>query len=394
MIYKVPLFLILLKPVIDLTWRCELFYIGNVLIRPQRIFALLIPILIIFISFFNLCVGGKVKVIRSLPIYFFLCIVMLTMVIHGDINTFNEGSRFFSVFIVFIFGCNIMTMENHFKIFKAIVLVTFVPTFVSYLQLLNVVPCFQRDFIYGLGYISRIAGGYQQPLGYLYYIVIAFPLLLYLYENLVVRKLFFWTWICVTLPMVVLSYHRTTIIMLFMQVVIYMVFSNKMNFKIFLIFLFAAIIIFSGQKLFYILTSGSNEISAYMLRGRAEIWRSYLMVFREFSLCKMLFGNGNSFNSVLNFSEPHSDIIRILYVYGVLGFLSILSFWIITSQMLLVKMRQEKIKIKSIYFPCLLIVASWTLLSITTEPLRYTNFGWSFALVTSLIYSNKQKVLV
>ena len=98
----------------------------------------------------------------------------------------------------------------------------------------------------------------------------------------------------------------------------------------------------------------------------------------------------------LPLDEPHSDFIRVGFTYGALGFLCYAwLLWRITRgawQMARDDLASETTRTMGIVV--LMIMGSLVFSSFIKEPLRYTNFGWPFALLSAAALARRSGVAI
>ncbi len=141
------------------------------------------------------------------------------------------------------------------------------------------------------------------------------------------------------------------------------------------------------------MTTDSGVVDDEFLRGRGFQWFLFLNSYVSSGPFHWIFGNGGSvipdldpkLTYVLSPEEPHSDFIRILHAYGIVGlvgYLTIFGLFIKRALRLLSCKNEFARDVGRIMLPVLLAVL---LLSITTEPMRYPSGVWYlFALGSTL----------
>ena len=387
-ILNFTLWLIILKPIFDLDWRWPLFYIGSIPIPFHRILAFIVPVMITTILVLRLFLNMPVKVNNNFPAIMFLISITITLFFQKNLYTIDEYFRSYSFFIIFLSMPSLIssTEEFHKKV-KMLVLISLVPTFLSYLQTFGFLPFTYYDVLPGIGIIGRVSGGYQHPTGYLNYLLVLIPLIIYLYLNNVISKRYFWFWLLFTLPMVGRSLHRATIIVILLQLGIFIFFLRRTWFKYFMIICSIFLLTISAQHIWQFINTGES-ITKGQFRGRGEsIWPNYITHFGKSDFREQIFGFGSPKLEDGSY-EPHSDWLRIIFNYGYFGFSIYLLFlfhiFLVFFSKFLKTKREYKIYTKSLIG--LILLFSIVLYSITMEPLRYSNFSWGASIVLGFVY--------
>ena len=386
-ILSFALWLIILKPIFDLDWRWPLFYVGSIAIPFHWIVAFTVPaILTVFLSL-RLISKRAIQLNNNIFAVIFLFSITITLIFQKDIYSIDEYIRTYSFFIIFLSLPSLITSEREFyRTAKLLVSIFLIPTFLSYLQTFGFLPFTYWDVLPIIGQIGRVSGGYRHPTGYLNYLVILIPLIIYLYANRIVSKKFFWFWILFTLPMVGRSLHRATIIIVFLQLAIFIFLLRRIWFKYFIIAIFAILLFFLFPYIWGLINQG-EAISGMKFRGRSEIWLEYAEHFQNSNFVQRIIGFGSP--KLPNGSyEAHSDWLRIAFNYGYFGLITYIAFlcsifWILFSKLLRVK---RKFRVQSEALIGLVLFSTIVLYSITMEPLRYSSFSWNCALVLGYAY--------
>lgn len=379
--------LIILKPIFDLDWRWPLFYLGPIAIGFHRIVAFGVPAIITVFLILRLLLNASVRINNNIFAIFFLVSMTITLFFQKNVYSVDEYVRSYNFFIIFLsVPFLIRSNQEFYKIAKLVILVSLVPTFLSYLQTFGFLPFTYYDYLPSVGKIGRISGGYHHPTGYLNYLLVLIPLSIYLYANKLISKRYFWFWILFILPMVGRSLHRATIILVLFQLAVFIFFLRRTLFKYFIIVCFFFLFMIYFQDIWRFVNIG-GAITEGQFRGRGVIWSKYVSYFQSFDFSHQVFGFGSPKLPDGSF-EPHSDWLRIMFNYGYFGlflymlFLSSI-FLLFFSKFFKVK---RKFKISSEALLGLILVSTVVLYSITMEPLRYSSFSWGCALVLGYVY--------
>jgi hypothetical protein len=393
------LMLIIAKPIFDLTWKWHLFYVGSFYVNINRIIAFLVPILLIYIVLIRSALHNKkVEITSSIPVFCILFFSFLPLIHSFNFSTINETLRIFTIFTVFVFAKNLIGNEYIFhKYLKWITIISLLPTFVGYLQYFEVVPyVFYSDFGYEYIEFPRISGGYDHHTVYLGYILICLPSVIYLYANKRISFVYLLTWMALTLPMVALSISRISIVIILLQIIGYCFFWKRKMVKWVLLIGLPIIIVTYWTDIYYVFSAGRGIEFFTSFNHRIYFWEAYLESFMRKDFLIKLVGTGDPYLPALGFPWPHSDFLKFLYVFGILGLISIILLAIdLFSRMFRKLVIEHRGRIKHIYsskyFLGITIVFTWLFFSVTTTPLNSTPFGWNFALILSYIYSEGVK---
>lgn len=379
--------LIVFKPIFDLDWRWPLFYAGSIPIPFHRIIAFIVPAIITVILLLRLLMNTSVRLNNNIFAVIFLVSVTITLFLHIDLYSLDEYLRIYSFFIIFLVTPILIGSHQEFyRIAKFMISISLVPTFLSYLQTFGFLPFTYYDYLPIIGQIGRASGGYYHPTGYLNYLLILIPLIIYLYMNKIVSKKFFWVWFLFTLPMVGRSLHRATILLVLFQLAVYIFFYKRGLFKYFITICFFILLAVYSQRIWQFINIG-GAITEAQFRGRNYIWTLYMNHFQNSDFSQHIFGLGSPMLPNERY-EPHSDWLRVLFNYGYSGFILYVSFLLSAAFVFFTKFLQIKreSRINSEALLGLILVLTIILYSITMEPLRYSSFGWICAFVLGYLY--------
>lgn len=400
-------FLLLSKPLIDLTWRWRFIEIAEQGVNVQTlvgIFAILLTGLAIILR--------RRRLVLSKYVILLLASALISVVLTPSSWGINELVRLYSG-VVFSFTAGVvLDSEKSFGRFaEYFVLMVSVPVILSFLQRAQILPFDYWDWIEGHG-VGRVSGTYQHPLGLIYFLVYAIPLAFYLLtkpSQSLCYRLFLWLFIGLSLLALVFTYHRTALVTIGLGIWLWMMLTKKYG-RAMLLVVLGGVLAFWLRGWVQLLYANIVDIiqgkvafsSGEFLRGRGMNWYLFLNSLFSSHPLYWLFGRGGSVAEgfVPNFgywssNEPHNDFIRILHAYGFIGlglYLAILFsfFW---QSLRLRRMRD--------YFLhhlgnlMVVVLTSIVLLSITTEPMRYPTGVWYlFALgsVVSVQYRRLRQV--
>ncbi|TET09975.1 MAG: hypothetical protein E3J83_01280 [Candidatus Atribacteria bacterium] len=384
--------LIIFKPIFDLDWRWPLFFIGTTPVPFHRIVAILVPIMIIILASVKTLSGNTIYINNNKYLFFFLILVTISTIINASLNSLDEYFRILSFITIFLlFPILLQDVQKFYKVAKIIFLVSIIPTLISYFQAFNLISGSYIDYLPYIGKIGRITGGYHHPTGYLNYILVLVPLAIYLYHKGVMSKIFFWPWVIFTIPMLIRSFHRATLIIIFLVLVFYILFNKKIWLKITSIIFFSILLAFSFNYIWAFINQG-DALTGFAFRGRENIWPIYIDHFQSSSFYQRIVGLGNPY-LLSGANEPHSDWLRILYNYGYLGIILYILFLVNVFIIFIRKLLKIKKKnwVESEAFLGIILVIIIILYSITMEPLRYSSFSWIYALVLGFLYAKTCK---
>lgn len=384
--------LIILKPIFDLGWRWPLFSIGTIPVPFHRIIAVLVLLMIIIFALVKILSSNTIYINNNKYLFFFFILVTISTIINFSINSLVEYLRILNFITIFLlFPTLLEDAQKFYKIAKFIFLVSVIPTFISYLQAFNLIDYTYFDYLPYIGKIGRITGGYYHPTGYLNYVIVLIPLAIYLYYKGVMRKKFFWPWIIFTIPMLLRSFHRATLIIIFLVLAFYILFNKKIWLKITSIIFFSILLAFFFNYIWAFINQG-DALTGFAFRGRENIWPIYIDHFQSSSFYQRIVGLGNPY-LLSGANEPHSDWLRILYNYGYLGIILYILFLVNIFIFFIVRLIRIKKKywVESEAFLGIILVIIIILYSITMEPLRYSSFSWIYALVLGFLYAKTCK---
>jgi O-antigen ligase len=148
------------------------------------------------------------------------------------------------------------------------------------------------------------------------------------------------------------------------------------------------------MKEFFVLSVGFGRGDwGYILRGKFGFWYDYLHTLFSSGYLSILFGKGHPVLDSRSsgylpylFNEPHSDFVRILYQYGLLGFSLFVAFFsIIIKSSIVFRKNSTTLNEKLLGDMGIIMGIALMLYAITIEPMRYPVFWWYYSAIASYI---------
>src|SRR5437879_5002185 len=161
------------QPLVDLTWSWRFFKISEQEINIQTVVGLVMLII-------NLKVGLLEKRGRVLPrtVGLFLAFTLISVSLTFTSWGVNEVIRLFTGLSFFFSAGFILCDETRFLRFAKLFLASLsVPLLFSYLEIAGVLPYQYWDWVDGVE-VGRVTGGYEHPLGLIYFLLYAIPVAL------------------------------------------------------------------------------------------------------------------------------------------------------------------------------------------------------------------------
>jgi hypothetical protein len=377
--------LLTLKPLIDLTWFWPFFQYAGQEVNLQTLIGLGA-----FLSNCILLLSRTWDARLPKRVFFFLALATLSVVASPSSLGLNELLRLLTGATFFYSAGNYLAQMKRFKRFAfLVVMVSMIPVFLGFLQLLGLVPYFYWDWANGLQ-IGRVSGGYPTPLSFIYLLIYACPLALYLSSgktHSAFTKILARSFLGASAVVLVFTYHRAGYIVIALECLIwlYLARGTKAAAALLLVLVLGAIFSFhSLSSLYGQAVSDAGDVDGEFLRGRGFQWYLFINSYVSSGPFHWIFGNGGSviadldpnLTYVLSPEEPHNDFIRILHAYGLAGLVAYLSILVLFFRKCLQHLRSANEfarDLGSVVLPMLVAVA---LLSMTTEPTRYPSGVW------------------
>ena len=389
---NLTLFIFLIRPLVDLQGKYE----ANEALNAGGWIGLVL-FFIIGIKFFH----GHIKsslFYKVISTAFIISLIYLYNLIYFEFDSTNlaETARFLVGFCPILllqdFASNRYSDEKMIFYLKGILVVTCIPIVITWLQLLGFWEFTYYDY-YAMGRIGRPSGGYYQPsaLGKIIIFDVLFCYILYIRsiismktKNIIIVALLF---------TVIVSTHRTSILLVCMAIFIQEFMLLKYHRILFgymvsiLSMAIAFVTVGYFERYFLLFSSGFafNLETGEGLRGRFGIWSTFYHYFCRIDLIKQFFGVG------YEVFEPHNDVLRTIMTTGIFGVcLHILLFSFIY---ILIK---TKIDYQYRYLLNLLYLL-FILFGITLQPTSYPNFMWlffSYCFCIMLFFQKNGKTLI
>jgi len=403
MIEKILLLIFALRPLIDLYWSSDFF--------GQINFAGIIAIFNIGISVFYTIINGKIK---KLPIVILLAIYTLSITIlsFGNFSDYDNLLRLLSSMpFILIVAPNVNEKDIE-KYISLYIVCTIIPIIITFLQVGGIVDYTYWDYIFGVK-IPRGSGGYRQPSVLTRFLIFGIIYSLYFLsrykdKNTNRKRLFIYLYLSINSIAIFLSYHRTgyllavavfvlwytieyknRLIQLIKRLIIYLILGTALFWTLYLNGIFSLSIAgFKSLLSFENVYKFSDGKFSLVLRGRGSLLDKLLYGFQINPWYHTIFGNGKNTNAIsgLSFEIADMDLIRILWNFGVIGFI----LW--TLQ--IIWFRKILIDSKSYIDPYIhrigyLIVFVYIVFGFTIEATVTPNFMYHVYLILGYIYFQK-----
>ncbi|MGC9000839.1 hypothetical protein [Caldisericum sp.] len=402
---KLIILFLIIAPLVDYSYSLK-FILGSFEISPNRIFKFL-PLIILVYSL--PLIRQKLFLWKWLFLLFGLSTLgWINGLISFPYDATDSYIRFLSSFVFVILAGKILDKQDLLTIFKFLFLITLIPIMLSYLQFSGIIPYTDFDTIGGLQ-IGRVSGGYEKQVAMVSYLIGGFSFALFQFFNVnaLSKKFIFLFYIILVFGVIILSTHRASLLV-FIIIFFYFIFKywkrNTVNFLVSCLLIafvvFAILNNFDKLKLLYA-TSLSLEIgSGSLLRGRTGFWLDYINNLFYSGVYYVFIGKGHSVLDVysgqylpLMFNEPHSDLIRILHLYGIIGlFVFLFIIFTMIKISLIFRKYANTIPDRFIGDMGIVIGISLFLYSITIEPTRYPSFWWYYSVIISYILVNFKRL--
>jgi O-antigen ligase len=391
--YTIILFLIL-APVIDFTYKLRFPLTGSLELSPNRILKAL-PLLFVALLIVHRPSRSFLWKKGIWLLYFALLSMILGFFTYPE-QAIEGFVRFASAFIFIFIAGKILLEKDIVFIGKSIMFITIIPIVISYLQFLGIVPFTDFDYIAGLS-IGRVSGGYEKQVAMMSYLIYGFSIAMFylVTTGKLFEKSCYLFYVIISLGVVALSTHRASII-IFIIILFYFLYTyaRKYMFIIPMISVFFIIKYFDFLKELFVFSAGIGRGDiGLILRGKVGFWSDYLNNFASSGILNLIFGKGHSVLDTRSatylpflFDEPHSDYVRILYQFGIVGFVlfvTVLSCLVKRSY----NFRRKAVDSNAKLIGDLGIVIGVVLVlySITIEPTRYPSYWWFYSTIASFI---------
>lgn len=399
---KLIILFLILSPIIDYTYKLKIFSIGLLEISPNRIFKIL-PLILLIYSI--LIAEHKLFLWKMFLLLVFISTFgLMRGVLFFPNDAIDVYLRFLSSFVFFALAGKMLSNQDFHKIFRFLMFFSLIPIIISYLQFAGIIPYTDFDVIGGI-MIGRVSGGYEKQVAMMSYLMysFSFAMFYYLTSYKFFHKMLFILYIAAVFSVIVLSTHRASLVV-FMLIFLYFVllyFKKRRNLILTsFLFVFAFLLIFFNLEWVNLIFGFSNiNNPESFTRGRITFWYDYINNLTSSGIFYLLFGKGHSVLDTEGdylpkmFNEPHSDYVRILYQYGLIGLITYILFILIIIHRSIIYRRKSKV-LQDKLLGDMGIIIGFSLLfySVTIEPTRYPTFWWYYSALASYILLNYKRV--
>lgn len=374
------------KPLIDLLWRFE---IG--VFTPQRIAVVLAIVLCVIYLPAAIASAGRFYAYRLFPVVAVIGGTVPATVHHLDAASLEMFVRQLSPFLILLVltDCFRRFPGAFHRISGAYLVVVLVPTVICYLQAIGLAPITYWDSLIDVGLVPRASGGYLHPSGFTSHLLVAYLFLSYYIIGRGIRMVWVLAYLALTLPALMLTLHRTSIaIALTVLAGAFFMSHRGIVRKVPVVIVVTVLALLSVRSLVYLFTSGGYTTLVGMTHGRPLIWLSYLSHFSGESRLDQFIGMGSlahirvSALLGLILDDAHSDYIRVLVCYGVLGCLLLYGFiFSLAATGVRTLLWMSSWRSRAAAGTLLLSVIVTIAFSITLETFRYSNLSWGLAFI-------------
>ncbi len=259
---------------------------------------------------------------------FFICLILLitTIALHDSTNfDLFRSIKFIANILLTYSAMKLNPQNSHKEIFLSFVHGIIVSSFLS---LPGVLPNFSeyvttKDLGFANDWLERFSGMYGDPNYYSINVIISICLLVLLWHKREIPLFFAVGLSSILVYFAIITYSKSAFIMLALPLILFL-YSNIKNKKYFLAALFlvgmiyVVVLLFAGRiSAFAMVLSRFTEGSGDITTGRSHLWSSYLSLFIQQPLV-LLFGRGLGAEFV-NGMAPHNTYIDFLYFLGLVG---------------------------------------------------------------------------
>jgi O-antigen ligase len=392
-------FFLATKPLWDLTWRWRFFRIFEQGVNIQTLMGLLVLAMNV-IAILNRAAW------RRLPrrVLIFLTCASLSLLFSPSSMGLNELVRLLAGTLFFYTAGPLLADRHRFDRFaKTFLCVMLIPIFLAFLQVAGVLPYDYFDWT-AVGEIGRASGTYPTPLSLSYFLVIGFPLAMYLADSKRQprsTRQFGWIFMVAASLAVAFEYHRTTYVIIALQFIIWLSLTRGRRAVFWFGAILALVVILSSGwlKMLYdpLVQSASVDISSgQFLRGRGFQWFLFLDSYASAGPFHWIFGLGGSViagldpdDTTIDSVEPHNDFIRVLHAYGAIGLILYLFILALLLRRIFQLLSSQDEFTRSLARTNLLILVAILIFSMMIEPLRYPAGAWYLFALGSALFCTK-----
>ncbi len=393
------------KCVFDMFWFVKLPFADFFELNVQRVIGILFPLVIlgIFIikerSFLRTLHTALGKVILLYAAFNLLAISFAP----STSRALVQFSKMIGSYILFfVFASAPLAQKDLRKLIHYFLIFLWIPLGIAFLENFGLVSF--SSIVQNTGYIfssvgevyaTRLVGLYSHPFDVVRYLVVAFPLTLWMLSteknpstslfyklNLVFLSLVMWR-----------TFYRTGWIILALQLVFWLKMGkrHKTMLAVILICLFVVLMNLSFFANFYdsllVIFSPSSENIFSGLSGRFVIWSFHLAKFAQSSTFAQLFGHGLASDNIIYYEmsdvlaparqSNHSDFIRNLSDTGVVGLgIYLLLLVLLGKELLSGVKREEDPSWRAFAHAIFLILGGFLLLSNVADPSLNPSIAW------------------
>ena len=396
------------KCIFDMFWFIKLPVADLFELNVQRIIGILFPLIILgvfvlkkrnFFKTFNTTLG---KLILLYIAFNFLAIFFAPSTSRALV-LFSKIIGSYILFFVFVVAA--FTEKDLRKLIHYFLIFLWIPLGIAFLENFGLVSF--SSFVQNTGYIfssvgevyaTRLVGLYSHPFDVVRYLVVAFPLTLWMLstEQNPSRKFFY------NINLVFLSlamwrcFYRTGWVILALQLIFWLKMRKKHKTMLAVILICVCVVLmninFFGdfyKSLLVLLHPSEPEIMS-AFSGRFVIWSFHLAKFAQSSTIERLFGHGLGCDREIYFelsdiiggdadnrSSAHNDFVRALSETGVLGLGTYLLLLILLGKSLWSRIKQtQDLSLRRFGQAVLLIFLGFLLLSNVAGPAKNPSIAW------------------
>ncbi|MCK4385032.1 MAG: O-antigen ligase family protein [candidate division Zixibacteria bacterium] len=396
------------KCIFDMFWFIKLPVAELFEINVQRVIGVLFPLVILGIffvkekNFFRTLNTTLGKIILLYTAFNVLAIFLAT----STSTALVQFSKIIGSYILFfVFGAAAFTERDLRKLIHYFLIFLWIPLGIAFLENFGLVPFTSFTptgaWIPSLPekvYAYRLVGLYSHPFDVVRYLVVAFPLTLWMLstERNPGRKLFY------NINLVFLSlamwrcFYRTGWVILALQLVFWLKMRKRHKTMLAVILICVCVVLmninFFGdfyKSLLVLLHPSEPEIMS-AFSGRFVIWNIHLAKFAQSSTIERLFGHGLGCDREIYFelsdiiggdadnrSSAHNDFVRALSETGVLGLGTYLLLLILLGKSLWSRIKQtQNLSLRRFGQAVFLIFLGFLLLSNVAGPAKNPSIAW------------------
>jgi hypothetical protein len=320
------------KPLVDLTWQWRFAAAGQQGVNLQSVVGALAIAVAILAPF----VWSR-RLVTDARIFGLLAVATVSVVVSPSPQAVNEYLRLLAALsFFFTTGAGLRDEAGFERFAKLFVAVVSVPLVLSIAQWAEILPYYSRDWV-DMQEVGRVSGAYEHPLNLLYFLIYAIPVAMYLvvkrsWDGL--SRMLPIAFIGISLFVTVLTYHRVALVTLGLQILFWLILSRRRGLAVLVLAAAALTALWFRERLEVLYENAAlsfgGEVAWHsdsFLRGRGAHWYVFLTSLFSADPLLWLIGRGGStaeaFLPGTGFlwvtDEPHSEFVRLLHAYGLLG---------------------------------------------------------------------------